>query len=252
MIRVESLAVSYGSRRVLRDIRLEVPQGTTLAVVGPSGCGKSTFLSCLNRLIDLIPGAAVSGRILLRGQDLLDSRTDLIALRRRVGMVFQKPNPFPTTIRRNMQLALIEHGVRSRGERDRLTQQTLEEVGLWDEVFDRLDSPANQLSGGQQQRLCLARSLALSPEVILMDEPCSALDPVASSRIEGLIQSLKGRLTQIVVTHNLAQARRIADDVAIFWISDAVGTVIETGPVEQVWRQPTHPISAAYLSGQQG
>ncbi len=252
MIRTEGLSVYYGSSTAVRDATLEVPRGRITAIVGPSGCGKSSFLAALNRMTDLIPGARITGRVFI---DCCDIHTDCRSpaeLRRCVGMIFQKPNPFPTSIRRNVQLALREHGERRRRELDAITERVLRDVGLWDEVKDRLDRSALLLSGGQQQRLCLARALALEPQVLLMDEPCSALDPIASATVESLIARLRGRYTIVIVTHNLAQARRIADDVAVFWLRDGAGEIIEHGPAEQVFTAPADPVAAAYLAGTRG
>ena len=252
MIHTEKLSVHYGSFTAVRNASLTVRQGTTTAIVGPSGCGKSSFLSALNRMTDLIPSARISGRVSIDCCDIHDSCRSAAELRRCVGMIFQKPNPFPMSIRKNIQLALREHGVKKRADLDLVTERVLRDVGLWDEVSDRLDSPALQLSGGQQQRLCIARALALEPQVLLMDEPCSALDPIASAKVESLITSLRGRYTIVIVTHNLAQARRIADDVAVFWVRDGAGEIIEQGPAESLFKSPSHPTVSAYLSGTQG
>ncbi|HRF00244.1 MAG TPA: phosphate ABC transporter ATP-binding protein [Pirellulaceae bacterium] len=252
MIRVDRLTIRYGDRVALRDVTLEVPNGSVTAIVGPSGCGKSSLLQAINRLTDLVPGAEVSGSIEVDGRSVHDGRRAVVDLRRDVGMIFQRPNPFPTSIRRNLQLALREHGVRRRDELERTTERVLRDVGLWDEVRDRLDASALRLSGGQQQRLCLARALALEPRVLLMDEPCSALDPAATARVEGLIRQLRERHTILIVTHHLAQARRIADRLAVFWIRDGAGALIESGPTERLFTSPDDPITAAYLSGAAG
>lgn len=252
MIRTEDLSIHYGSFTAVRQASLSVRQGSITAIVGPSGCGKSSFLSALNRMTDLIPTARISGKVLIDCCDIHDSSRSAAELRRCVGMIFQKPNPFPMSIRRNIQLALREHGLRDRTELEAITQRVLKDVGLWDEVSSRLDSSALQLSGGQQQRLCIARALALQPQVLLMDEPCSALDPIASAKVESLVTSLRGRYTIVIVTHNLAQARRIGDDLAVFWVHDGAGEIIEQGPTEDVFSRPSHPTTAAYLSGIQG
>ena len=249
---VADLSVSYGGRPALRGVTLPVRAGVITAIVGPSGCGKSTFLASLNRMTDLMPGCAVSGRILLDGGDIRAPGTDVVALRRRVGMIFQRANPFPLSIRRNLTFPLAHHGRRDRAARDAAAEAALRRVGLWAEVKDRLDEPALTLSGGQQQRLCLARALALDPDVLLMDEPCSALDPIASGVVEDLVASLRGRYTIVIVTHNLAQARRIADDVAVFWIRDGVGTLIEHGPTASAFEAPRHELTAAYVRGIRG
>lgn len=252
MIQTESLSVHYGEQTAVRDASISVPQGTVTAIVGPSGCGKSSLLASLNRLTDLIPGAHISGRILIDGHDIHANGRSPAELRRCVGMIFQKPNPFPMSIRRNIQLALREHGLRQREQLEAITERVLQDVGLWDEVQNRLDKSALQLSGGQQQRLCIARALALEPQVLLMDEPCSALDPIASGRVESLIKELREHYTILIVTHNLAQARRLADNVAVFWFRNGAGEIIEQGPAERVFAAPSDPTAAAYLSGVQG
>jgi phosphate transport system ATP-binding protein len=249
---VVDLSVSYHGRPALRRVTLPVRAGAITAIVGPSGCGKSTFLASLNRMTDLAAGCEVSGRILLDGCDLRDPGTDLVALRRRVGMIFQRPNPFPLSIRRNLTFPLEHHGRRDRAAREAEAEAALRRVGLWEEVQDRLDAPALKLSGGQQQRLCLARALALAPDVLLMDEPCSALDPIASGVVEDLVTSLRGQYTVVIATHNLAQARRVADDVAVFWLQDGAGTLIEHGPVGATFEAPRHELTAAYVRGIRG
>lgn len=251
-LQIESLSIDYGSRPALRDVDITIDRGCITAIVGPSGCGKSTFLSCLNRMTDLVPGCTVRGRVSFDGEEILGPGTDLIRLRRRVGMIFQRPNPFPMSIRANLSFPLRHHGVRKRDVLEGIIETSLRSVGLWNEVKDRLDASALALSGGQQQRLCLARALALDPEVILLDEPCSALDPIASGVVEDLIASLRGRYTVAIVTHNLAQARRIADDLAIFWAEDGVGRLIEHGPAGQLFEAPRHEISALYITGARG
>ena len=251
VLTIDGLNVSYGKVPALRDVRLTVPRHQITAVVGPSGCGKSTFLSVLNRLTDLVPDCRVSGRVEFDGIDVLSRGCDLFALRRRVGMVFQKPNPFALSIRRNMELPLREHRVPAT-EIDGIIECSLRDVGLWDEVKDRLDKSALKLSGGQQQRLCLARALSLNPEVLLCDEPCSALDPLSGEIVEDLIRRLRERITVLIVTHNLAQARRLADNFAVFWQKNGAGTVIESGPATQVFEQPISEITAAYVAGSRG
>lgn len=252
MIRTESLCIYYDDKLAVRNVSIDVPTGKISAIVGPSGCGKSTFLSALNRMTDLVPNARVTGNVIVDCCDIQDSRRSPAQLRRCVGMIFQKPNPFPMSIRNNIQLALREHGNRDRLKLDAITQGVLSDVGLWDEVKDRLDDPALQLSGGQQQRLCIARALALKPSVLLMDEPCSALDPIASAKVESLITSLSGQYTILIVTHNLAQARRISDEIAVFWAIDGAGEIIEKGPTATVFDNPTHPTSRAYFDGVAG
>ncbi|MBC6479095.1 MAG: phosphate ABC transporter ATP-binding protein [Hormoscilla sp. GM7CHS1pb] len=249
-MRTENLSLSYGKKTALKEVNLTIKSGKITAIIGPSGCGKSSFINCLNRLNELTPGCQVSGRVILEDRDI--QTIEAIELRRRVGMLFQKPTPFPLSIARNIEFPLREHGKRDREECDRLIEESLRDVGLWDEVKDRLKAPAFSLSGGQQQRLCLARALALQPEVLLMDEPCSALDPIASEVVENLILNLRGKYTLLVVTHNLAQARRIADRVALFWVIEGVGQLIEAGEVEQIFNVPQYPLTKAYVSGRRG
>ena len=251
-MRVDGLSVAYGGTAVIDDITLDFGQGRVTALVGPSGCGKTSLLWALNRLTDLMPGATVRGRIRFEGDEVLDQGLDVLALRRRVGMIAQRPNPFPLSIRRNFELPLREHGARRRDEIEGRMERALRNVGLWAEVQDRLNAPALALSGGQQQRLCIARALVLEPSMLLMDEPCSALDPMASGVVEDLIDSLRGRYTVAIVTHNLAQARRLADDVAVFWTDRQVGKLVEFGACEQLFKAPRDPLTAAYLSGARG
>lgn len=252
MISVEGLSLSYGGKAALRDIDLDIYRGCVTALIGPSGCGKTSLLSALNRLTDLIPGCAVRGRITVDGNDVLQHSADVQKLRRHVGMIFQKPNPFPLSIRRNIEMPLREHGLRDRVTLEERVERALVDVGLWPEVKDRLDTPALALSGGQQQRLCIARAIALEPRVLLMDEPCSALDPLSSAAVESLIQSLRGRYTVVIVTHNLAQARRIANYAAFFWVRDLAGTLIEFGHCERIFDAPRHDLTAAYVNGVRG
>jgi phosphate transport system ATP-binding protein len=252
LIRAESVGVAYHGRSVLQGVMLAVPQGGITALIGPSGCGKTSFLNCLNRLTDLIPGCRVEGSLQLGSLSVLAQNTDVAELRRRVGMIFQRPNPFPLSIRQNLLLPLQEHGTATCSERDARIETILRDVGLWDEVKDRLDRSALALSGGQQQRLCFARALTLQPEVLLLDEPCSALDPIATGVVEELILRLRGLYTVVVVTHNLAQARRLADHVALFWLRDGVGRLIEHGETHQVFEAPREPETADYVRGIRG
>jgi len=251
-IRLDDVGVRYGDVVALHDVSLDIPAGMITAIVGPSGCGKSSLLASINRMTDLTPGAVVDGQVTVAGRHVHHNGVDLIGLRRRVGMIFQRPNPFPMSIRRNLTLALREHGVRDRATRDAITQRVLRDVGLWDEVADRLDASALKLSGGQQQRLCIARALALEPDVLLMDEPCSALDPIASATVERLIASLRDRYTVVIVTHNLAQARRLADHVAVMWVQDGAGRLIEHGETRRVFDSPRHELTASYVRGLRG
>lgn len=252
LIQTTDLSLHYGLKPAFKSVSMAAPAGSITALVGPSGCGKTSFLSCLNRLTDLIPGAQVSGQIRLGDQDICQSSINLIALRRRVGMIFQKPNPFPLSIWKNLALPLREHGMGNGHQVDQIIETTLQDVGLWDEVKDRLKAPALALSGGQQQRLCIARALVLKPEILLMDEPCSALDPLASGIVEDLIARLRQRYTVIVVTHNLAQARRIADYTALFWVQEGVGRLVEHGATPQIFEAPQADLTAAYVGGIRG
>lgn len=249
---IADLSVSYGSKAVLAGVSLDIQRGCITALIGPSGCGKTSFLSSLNRMADMVPGCRVTGSIALDGEDVLAASTDVLMLRRRIGMIFQRPNPFPLSIRRNLDMPLQEHGFKDKADRARRIEQALRDVGLWQEVCDRLDAPALGLSGGQQQRLCIARALVLEPEILLMDEPCSALDPISSGVVEDLIQRLGGRYTVVIVTHNLAQARRIANYTAFFWMQDQVGQLIEFGACQQLFDAPTDALTAAYINGIRG
>lgn len=247
--RVSDLSVRYGRKPALSSVSLDLHKGGVTAIIGPSGCGKSSFLSCLNRLCMAIDGCSVSGRILLDGRDILAPRVDEIALRKRIGFIFQRPNPFPLSIRRNLELPLREHGTRDRAAVAEAIETTLQAVGLWNEVKDRLDAPAQLLSGGQQQRLCIARALVLQPDALLMDEPCSALDPIATGVIEDLVESLKRRLTIVIVTHNLRQAKRLGDHVALFWTQDGCGCLLEAGEADQIFHDPARELTSLYISG---
>jgi len=250
--RVNDLSVRFAGKTVMSSVSLAIAARNVTAIIGPSGCGKSTFLQCLNQLSLAINGCSVEGRIRFHDEDILAPTCDTITLRRRVGLIFQRPNPFPMSIRRNLELPLREHGLRDRAAIEAAIEDALTAVGLWAEVKDRLSAPAQLLSGGQQQRLCIARALVLNPEALLMDEPCSALDPIATSVIEDLILSLRERLTVVIVTHNLRQAQRIGDDVALFWSTNGIGGLIESGGVEQVFGAPRHDLAKLYVSGRIG
>lgn len=252
ILRVENLSVSYGEKMVLSQVSLDIYKGCITALIGPSGCGKTSFLTTLNRLTDHHEQAQVSGQLFFDGQDLLCDSIDTLRLRRRIGMIFQRPNPFPLSIWRNLELPLKEHGVRERQVRKQKIEQVLKDVGLWEEVRDRLQDSALALSGGQQQRLCIARALVLEPEILLMDEPCSALDPIASRVVEELIVRLRGRYTVVIVTHNLAQARRVANYAGFFWMTEQVGKLIEFGRCANLFETPKHELTAAYVSGERG
>jgi phosphate transport system ATP-binding protein len=246
-IEVRELNAWFKNTHALRDISLIVPENTVLAIIGPSGCGKSTFVRCINRMHELIPGARQSGKVLVDGQDLHGRRVDPVNLRRRVGMVFQRPNPFPTmSIFDNVVSGLKLNGIRD--DLAELAEQSLRQAALWDEVKDRLQQSALSLSGGQQQRLCIARALAIEPEVMLMDEPASALDPIATAKIEELIHELRESLTIVIVTHNMQQAARVSDATAFFYL----GELIEHGPTEQIFTNPKETRTEDYVTGKFG
>ena len=251
-IRAEKLSLLYNGKPAFEDITLDINKGCVTALVGPSGCGKTSFLTCLNRLYELIPHTEVKGRLEFEQKNLMDKSLNTLSLRRRIGMIFQKPNPFPLTIRKNLTLPILEHGIKKSQEQMDIVETVLNEVGLWNEVKDRLDTPALALSGGQQQRLCIARALTLRPEILLMDEPCSALDPISSGVVEDLIGSLRGKYTVVIVTHNLAQARRVADFVGVFWVQNGSGRLIEFGVSRQIFEAPKNPLTAAYIGGMRG
>lgn len=252
ILNVKGLRISYRNVPAIDDMSLQIHKGCITALIGPSGCGKTSFLSSLNRLTDLIPNVRVEGQIEYQGMNIHDPSVDVRALRSEIGMIFQKPNPFPLSIRRNLEMPLKAHGVNSKTELGERVERALTDVGLWSEVKDRLDQPALGLSGGQQQRLCIARALALEPRVLLMDEPCSALDPISSGVVEDLVLRLKGKYTVVIVTHNLAQAKRIANYAAFFWMKEKVGKLIEFGHSQQVFEAPSHELTAAYVSGVRG
>jgi len=219
------------------------------ALIGPSGCGKSSLLNTIIRLTDYQKNAKITGAIDIDNKNILEDKTDLIALRQNIGMIFQKPMPFPLSIRKNFELPLKEHGIKRKDELAFKIETALRDVGLWNEVSSRLDSSATQLSGGQQQRLCIARILALQPKALLMDEPCSALDPIATKIIEELILSLKEKYTILIVTHNLSQAKRVADYVAFMWYSHGHGKLVEHNSADLIFNSPSNPITAAYVQG---
>ncbi len=246
-MRTVGLQAWYGRRQVLYDVSIDVPDRQVTAIVGPSGCGKTTFLRCLNRLHEEVPRSRAAGQILLDGEDLMQQ--DPVSVRFRVGMVFQKPSPFPhTSIYDNVAAGLRLMGVRRTAELDDGVVRALQLAGLWDEVQDQLDAPGEALSGGQQQRLCIARALAVQPEVLLMDEPCSALDPVATHKVESLIQGLKGRLTVVIVTHNLFQAHRISDTTAFFYL----GKLVECDATSKIFDSPREKLTENYVTGRFG
>ncbi len=248
-IQVESLDFYYGSKRALEAISLAIPPNLVTAFIGPSGCGKSTFLRTLNRLNDTIPGTRVTGRVVIDGTDLYQPGVDVVNLRRRVGMVFQKSNPFPKSIFDNVAYGIrVNRLARSRTELRGRVEATLRSAALWDEVKDRLNESALALSGGQQQRLCIARALAVEPEILLMDEPASALDPIATQRIEELIYRLKQRYTIVIVTHNMQQAARVSDHTAFFWL----GRLVECDRTERIFTAPREKLTEDYITGRFG
>lgn len=252
-IEIVDLSIRYGRTLAIEGVNISLKKNNISAFVGPSGAGKTSILKSLNRMTDLEKECKVEGRIEVEGfGNIVNPNTDLVALRRAVGMIFQKPNPFPLSIRKNFALPLRERGVKKKLEIDHLMEGALKRVGLWKEVSDRLDHRANNLSGGQQQRLCIARALVLDPKVLLFDEPCSALDPMATKVIEDLILELREQISVVIVTHNLAQAKRIADDLAVFWCEGDGGRVVEFGKAKQVFEAPCSSFAARYLSGERG
>ena len=248
IIEVRDLSLFYGTFQALKSVNLEIPEHRITALIGPSGCGKTTFLRSLNRMNDLIDGVRTTGRVLVDGQNIYRPGTDLLKLRQKVGMVFQRPNPFPLSIRDNVVYGLRVHGVRDRRVLDEKLTRSLESVHLWDELKDRLEADALSLSGEQQQRLCIARLVAVEPEVVLMDEPCSALDPAATSRIEDLMAELKKRYTIVIVTHNMQQAARVSDESGYFLL----GELVEFGPTAQVFTNPRDRRTEDYITGRFG
>lgn len=248
-MRGQDVKVFYGAKEALHGVNLDIPEHQVMALIGPSGCGKSTFLRSLNRMNDTIDGAKVTGLITLDGQDIYDPDIDVVELRARVGMVFQKPNPFPKSIYENVAYGPRIHGLaKSRKELDTIVEQSLIKAGLFDEVKDRLNDAGTGLSGGQQQRLCIARAIAVSPEVILMDEPCSALDPIATARIEELIDDLRENFTIVIVTHSMQQAARVSQFTAMFHLGD----LVEVGETEMMFTSPKEQRTQDYITGRFG
>ncbi len=248
-ISARDVTVHYGEKQAIFGVSMDVPEKSVTAFIGPSGCGKSTFLRCFNRMNDTIEGCRVGGEITIDGEDIHDPALDVVELRARVGMVFQKPNPFPKSIYDNIAYGPRIHGlVKSKAETDALVESSLKKAGLWKEVSDRLDQPGTGLSGGQQQRLCIARTIATGPEVILMDEPCSALDPIATSIVEDLIHELREQYTIIIVTHSMQQAARVSQKTAFFHL----GKLIEYGETEQIFVNPKEKQTEAYITGRIG
>ncbi len=248
ILEIDHLSLWYGQKQALRDISLRIPKRQITAFIGPSGCGKSTLLRCINRLNDLIDGVRVEGQVRFEGSDIFAPEVEINALRKRIGMVFQKSNPFPKSIYENVAYGPRIQGIRRRSELDEIVERSLRGAALWDEVKDRLEESALGMSGGQQQRLCIARAIAVEPEVILLDEPCSALDPIATARIEELMEDLKKDYTQVIVTHNMQQASRVSDHTAFLYL----GELVEYGPTERLFLNPMKRQTEDYITGRFG
>ena len=247
-ITVENLNLHYGENHALKDVNMEIADHAITAFIGPSGCGKSTFLRCLNRMNDLVDGCRVEGKVILDGEDIYDKRVDTTLLRKKVGMVFQQPNPFPMSIYDNIAYGPRLHGIKNKKELDEIVERSLQGAAIFEEVKDRLHKSALGLSGGQQQRLCIARALAVSPEVLLMDEPTSALDPISTLKIEELMETLKKKYTVVIVTHNKHQAARVSDDTAFF----LVGEVVEKNATSEIFARPQDKRTEDYITGRFG
>ena len=247
-ITVESLNLHYGENHALKNVNMEIADHAITAFIGPSGCGKSTFLRCLNRMNDLVDGCRVEGKVILDGEDIYDKRVDTTLLRKKVGMVFQQPNPFPMSIYDNIAYGPKLHGIKNKKELDEIVERSLQGAAIFEEVKDRLHKSALGLSGGQQQRLCIARALAVSPEVLLMDEPTSALDPISTLKIEELMETLKKKYTVVIVTHNMQQAARVSDDTAFF----LVGEVVEKNATSEIFARPRDKRTEDYITGRFG
>ena len=247
-ISVENLNLHYGENHALKDVNMEIADHAITAFIGPSGCGKSTFLRCLNRMNDLVDGCRVEGKVILDGEDIYDKRVDTTLLRKKVGMVFQQPNPFPMSIYDNIAYGPRLHGIKNKKELDEIVERSLQGAAIFEEVKDRLHKSALGLSGGQQQRLCIARALAVSPEVLLMDEPTSALDPISTLKIEELMETLKKKYTVVIVTHNMQQAARVSDDTAFC----LVGEVIEKNATSEIFARPQDKRTEDYITGRFG
>ena len=248
IITVKDMCLWYGSAQALKNINIDIPAKSITALIGPSGCGKSTFLKTLNRMNDLIPGVKIAGDIRYKGREIFDPSVDVNELRKEIGMVFQKPNPFPMSVYDNIAYGPRTHGIRAKAKLDDIVERSLRDAAIWDEVKDRLKKSALGLSGGQQQRLCIARALAVQPEVLLMDEPTSALDPISTSKIEELAIQLKDRYTIVIVTHNMQQAVRISDQTAFFLL----GELVEYGNTEKMFSQPREKRTEDYITGRFG
>jgi phosphate transport system ATP-binding protein len=248
VVDIRNLSLWYSAKQALYDISLEIPRSKITAFIGPSGCGKSTLLRCINRLNDLVDGVRIEGDIVFEQRSLFDVERDVNALRKRIGMVFQKSNPFPKSIYENIAYGCRIHGMNKKADLDVVVEKSLRGAALWDEVKDRLEASALDLSGGQQQRLCIARAIAVEPEVILLDEPCSALDPIATAKVEELMQELKHEYTLVIVTHNMQQASRVSDQTAFMYL----GKLIEYGPTEELFLNPVVPQTEDYITGRFG
>jgi phosphate transport system ATP-binding protein len=247
-IQVNDLSLYYGEKKALKEISMQIPANKVTALIGPSGCGKSTFLRCINRMNDLIPDVKITGSMLVEGVDIYNKDVDVVNIRKKIGMVFQKSNPFPKSIYENIAYGPKINGIKNKTELDEIVETSLRQAAIWDEVKDRLDDSAMGLSGGQQQRLCIARTLAVSPDIILMDEPASALDPISTSKIEELVHELKEQYTIIIVTHNMQQAARTSDYTAFFYL----GELIEMGKTNAIFTKPEQKQTEDYITGRFG
>jgi phosphate transport system ATP-binding protein len=247
-IEVKDLSLYYGEKKALKEISMQIPANKVTALIGPSGCGKSTFLRCINRMNDLIPDVKITGNMLVEGVDIYDKNVDVVNIRKKIGMVFQKSNPFPKSIYENIAYGPKINGIKDKTQLDEIVEVSLRQAAIWDELKDRLDDSALGLSGGQQQRLCIARTLAVSPDIILMDEPASALDPISTSKIEELVHELKERYTIIIVTHNMQQAARTSDHTAFFYM----GELIEMGKTNTIFTKPEKKQTEDYITGRFG
>ncbi|HNW80665.1 MAG: phosphate ABC transporter ATP-binding protein PstB [Methanomicrobiales archaeon] len=248
VIEARNLNLWFGDAHILKEVSMKIRRNKVTALIGPSGCGKSTLLRCFNRLNDLIDHTKISGEVTFDGENIYANGNDVVLLRKRIGMVFQKPNPFPKSVYENIAYGPRVHGINNKKELDRIVEKSLKDAALWEEVRDRLNNSALGLSGGQQQRLCIARTLAVDPEVILMDEPCSALDPIATAKIENLIEKLKQQYTVIIVTHNMQQAARVSDDTGFMYL----GKLIECGTTTQIFEHPEEDLTENYITGRFG
>jgi len=247
-IEVKDLSLYYGDKKALKEISMQIPANKVTALIGPSGCGKSTFLRCINRMNDLIPSVKITGQMLVEGVDIYDKNVDVVNIRKKIGMVFQKSNPFPKSIYENIAYGPKINGIKNKTELDEIVETSLRQAAIWEELKDRLDDSAMGLSGGQQQRLCIARTLAVSPDIILMDEPASALDPISTSKIEELVHVLKEQYTIIIVTHNMQQAARTSDHTAFFYM----GELIEMGKTNTIFTKPEQKQTEDYITGRFG